>query len=76
MQDPSIPILSHRPLARSFSDSALMTWNFSEELPQLITKIFIFLSPFPIKLNPADAACCSIIYYTLNLKRDKNCPFF
>ena len=40
--------LSQRPFARRASVSELMTWNFREELPQLITRIFIFTSPFEI----------------------------
>ena len=33
---PSMPILSQRPFARQLSDSESMSWNFRDELPQLI----------------------------------------
>jgi len=45
----------------------LMTWNLSEELPQLITKIFIFYSPFPIKLCPGFCRMFLYYYYTPDL---------
>ena len=39
-------ILSQRPFAKTASVSELINWNFKEELPQLITKTFIEISPF------------------------------
>ena len=39
--DPSIPIRSQRPFAITFSFSISISWYFKEELPQLITKIFM-----------------------------------
>jgi len=40
---PSIPILSQRPFASTSSVSESISWYLREELPQLITKTFIFI---------------------------------
>ena len=37
----SMPIRSHRPLHSSFSPSMSISWYFSEEEPQLITRTFM-----------------------------------
>ena len=43
---PSMPIRSQSPFAKTSSVSELINWNFREELPQLITNIFIILFSF------------------------------
>ena len=43
---PSMPMRSHRPLARTSWVSGSISWYFREELPALMTRIFIFVSPF------------------------------
>ena len=46
MKAPFLPILSQLPFARTASLSVSISWYLSEELPALITRIFITIVPF------------------------------
>ena len=66
---PSIPIRSQSPFASTSSDSALISWNFREELPQLITNTFIFFPPNNIYLPQGPPLRFYLIYCACALNR-------
>ena len=45
IKDPSIPMRSTNPFAKTVSLSMSKSWYFKDELPQLMTKIFIATIP-------------------------------